>query len=64
MGASSVGVLVSVVSVLLALARRALRFGCVLLLAGSPALLPILTGYFSYPFNAETLHSGRIATFP
>jgi len=56
--------LVSVVSVLLALARRALKFGYLLLLARSPALLSILTGDFSYPFNAETPHSGRVATFP
>ena len=45
-------------------ARRALKFGCLLLLARSPALLPVLAGDFSYPFNAETLHSGRIATSP
>src|ERR1039457_3782907 len=64
MGASCLGAPVSVVSVLQALARRALKFGCPLLLARSPALLPILTGDFSYPFNAETLHSGRIATSP
>jgi hypothetical protein len=64
MGASLLGALFSVVSVLIALARRALKFGCLLLLAWSPALLSILPGDFSYPFNAETLHSGCIATFP
>src|ERR1035438_8890570 len=52
------------VSVLPALARRVLKFGRLLLLPRSPALLPILTGDFSYPFNAEAQHSGRIATFP
>src|SRR5271157_5385905 len=64
MVASLVGVLVSAVSVLEAPARRALKFGCLLLLARSPALLTILTGDFSYPFNAVTLHSCGIATFP
>ena len=64
LGASYLGALVSVVSVLQALARRALKFGCLLLLGRSPALLPILTGDFSYPFNAEALYSGRVATFP
>ena len=62
MGASFVGALVSVVPVFQAPARRALRFGY--LLARSPALLPILTGDFLYSFNAETLHSGGITTFP
>jgi hypothetical protein len=61
MGASYSGALVGVVPVLATLARRALNFGHLLLLAWSPALLAILPGDFSYTFNAETLDSGEIA---
>ncbi len=63
LGASSVGVLVSVVPVLITPVRRVLKFGRLLFLARSPALLPILTSDFSDPFNAETLDPGRITAF-